>query len=176
VHLLCDALPRARGRSRLIVIGLGNAFRGDDAAGVALARALGEDPRVIVHEGEPIDLLDRWEGASDVIVVDAVNSGAPPGTIHRLDPLAEPIPTALSRGSTHALGLAEAIELARALDRLPHRLVVYGIEGERFTAGEALSPAVARAVERLRSELRERLGKCTAGGRQAPDGGAPAQP
>ncbi len=130
---------------------------------------------MIVHEGEPIDLLDRWVGADEVIVVDAVSSGAPPGTIHRLDPLAEPIQTALSQGSTHALGLAEAIELARALDRLPSSLAVYGIEGERFTAGEELSPAVARAVEHVRLELRERLGKSAAGGRQAPDGAAPAQ-
>ena len=37
---------------------------------VAVARALGDAPRVLVHEGEPIDLLDRWEGAGEVIVVD----------------------------------------------------------------------------------------------------------
>ena len=110
------------------------------------------------YEGEPVGLIEEWTGADAVIVVDAVSSGRPPGTIHRLDPLAAPIPAALSQGSTHAFGLAETIELARALDRLPHRLTVYGIEGERFTAGEELSPAVARAVEEVRSELRERLG------------------
>ena len=175
MHLVRDALPHPRGRARLIVIGLGNPFRGDDAAGLALARALGADPRVIVHEGEPIDLLNRWEGADEVIVVDAVSSGAPPGTIHRLDPLAEPIQTALSQGSTHALGLAEAIELARALDRLPPQLSVYGIEGERFAAGQELSAPVARAVEEVRSELRDALGKPAAGERQAPDGATRAQ-
>jgi len=114
---------------------------------------------VILHEGEPIDLLDRWEGAGEVIVVDAVSSGAPPGTIHRLDPLAEPIQTALSQGSTHALGLAEAIELARALGRLPHRLTVYGIEGERFTAGDELSAPVRAAVAELAGELAGQLSR-----------------
>ena len=74
------------------------------------------------YEGEPVGLIEEWTGADAVIVVDAVSSGAPPGTIHRLDPLAEPIPAALSQGSTHAFGLAETIELARALDRLPRRL------------------------------------------------------
>ena len=169
MHLLRDALLGARGRSRLIVIGLGNAFRGDDAAGLAVARGLGDDPRVVVHEGEPIGLLDAWEGADEVIVVDAARSGAAPGTVHRLDGLAGPSGL---RGSTHAFGLAETLELARTLGRAPARVTIYGIEGERFAAGEELSPPVAAAVERLRLELRERLGKSAAGGRQAPDGGA----
>ena len=88
VHLLRDALPDTRRRSRLIVIGLGNAFRSDDGAGLAVAHTLGDDPRVVAHEGEPIDLLDAWEGADEVILVDAARSGAPPGTIHRLQELA----------------------------------------------------------------------------------------
>ena len=125
-----------RGLSDTLVIGLGNAWRGDDGAGPAVARGLLDEvpARVLVHEGEPIGLIEEWAGADEVIVVDAVCSGAPPGTIHRLDPLAEPMPAALSHGSTHAFGLAETIELARALDRLPPRLTVYGIEGERFAA------------------------------------------
>ena len=101
---------------------------------------------MLVHEGEPIDLLDRWEGAGEVIVVDAARSGAAPGTVHRLDGLAEPV--AHGQGSTHAFGLAETLALARALGRAPARLTVIGIEGERFGAGEELSPAVASAVER----------------------------
>ena len=176
MHLLRDALPHARGRARLsdtLVIGLGNSWRGDDGAGPAVARGLLDTvrARVRVYEGEPVGLIEEWTGADAVVVVDAVSSGAPAGTIHRLDPRSEPIPAALSQGSTHAFGLAETIELARTLGRLPPRLTVYGIEGERFTAGEELSPAVARAVEEVRSELCERLGKSAAGGRQAPDGG-----
>jgi hydrogenase maturation protease len=149
-----DPLPHARGGSRLIVIGLGNPFRGDDAAGLAVARALGDDPRALVHEGEPIDLLDRWEGAGEVIVVDAARSGAAPGTVHRLDGLAEPV---AAGGSTHAFGLAETLALARALGRAPARVEVIGIEGEHFGAGDGLSPAVAAAVRRVAGELAERL-------------------
>ena len=167
-----DPLPRSDGRSSLIVIGIGNAFRGDDAAGLAVARALGDDPRVIAHAGEPIDLLERWEGAGEVIVVDAARSGAAPGTVHRLDGLAEPV---TAGGSTHAFGLAETLALARALGRAPARMEVIGIEGERFGAGEGLSPAVARAVEQVARDLRARLGKPAPARGQAPDGDAPAR-
>ena len=111
-----------------------------------------------VYEGEPVGLIEDWTGADAVIVVDAVSSGAPPGTIHRLTPLSEPIPAALAQGSTHAFGLAETIELARTLDRLPPRLTVYGIEGERFAAGQQLSPPVSAAVDAVREELRRLLG------------------
>jgi hydrogenase maturation protease len=163
VHLLRHALPGAGGRARLtdtLVIGLGNSWRGDDGAGPAVARGLRDAvlARVHAYEGEPVGLIEHWASADAVIVIDAVSSGAPPGTIHRLDPLSEPIPAALSQGSTHAFGLAETIELARALDRLPDRLTVYGIEGERFGAGDQLSAPVRSAVEAVRLELREQLG------------------
>jgi hydrogenase maturation protease len=141
----------------LLVVGLGNAWRGDDGAGPAVARALGDDPRVVVLEGEPIGLIEAWAGAQDVVVVDAVSSGAAPGTVHRLDAGAAPLPATLARGSTHAFGLAETIELARTLDRLPPRLTVYGIEGQDFRAGDQLSAPVRTAVDAVRLELRERL-------------------
>jgi len=164
MHLVRDPLPRSDGGAGLIVIGVGNGFRGDDAAGLAVARALGDDPRVIVHEGEPIDLLDRWEGAGEVIVVDAARSGAAPGTIHRLDGLAAPV---AAGGSTHAFGLGQTLALARALGRAPARLAVIGIEGERFDAGDELSPAVTTAVAQVVAELRGRLGESAAAERHA---------
>jgi hydrogenase maturation protease len=127
---------------------------------------------VRVYEREPVGLIEDWSGADTVIVVDAVSSGAPSGTIHRLDPLSAPLPAAMSRGSTHAFGLAATIELARTLDRLPPRLTVYGIEGARFTAGEELSEPVRAAVEAVRLDLLARLGKSAADERQDPDAGA----
>jgi hydrogenase maturation protease len=153
VHLLRDALPRPDRRADLIA-GIGNPWRGDDAAGLVAARRLGEalpGVRVVEVEGDPAALLDLWAGAELAIVVDAVRSGAPPGTIHRLD--ASALPAGLRSASTHALGLADAVELARALDRLPARVELYGIEGARFEPGEALTPAVARAVEALCERL-----------------------
>ena len=57
------------------------------------------------------------------------------------------------RSSTHAFGVADAVELARALGRLPGRLDVYAIEGASFTAGDSLSPEVERAVDDLATAL-----------------------
>jgi hydrogenase maturation protease len=98
-------------------------------------------------------LIEQWSGAVAAIVLDAVSSGAPPGTVHRLDALTERFPAELSRGSTHALGIVEAVQLARALERLPGRLLVIGIEGKRFDPGAGLSPEVERAAVRLADEL-----------------------
>jgi hydrogenase maturation protease len=146
------------------VIGVGNAIGGDDAAGLEAVRRLRPhvpaDVELVEREGEPSGLLDAWEGAEEAIVVDAVRSGAPPGTVHRLDARRRPLPSRLLRSaSTHALGVAEAVELGRALDRLPPRLLVYGIEGRAFEAGAGLAPAVERAVERVVEEVRADLAR-----------------
>jgi hydrogenase maturation protease len=144
------------------VIGIGNAWQGDDAAGLHVARLLApqlpDDVRVRELEGEPVGLVEALNGADDVFLIDAVRSGAPPGTIHRLDAGDAPIPTALAAASTHTLGVGEAIELARALGRLPRRVIVYGIEAASLAAGEELTPPVARAV----AEVVERVSaECT---------------
>ena len=134
----------------ILVIGVGNSSRGDDAVGLAVARQLRQactdGVRILEREGEATDLLETWKDAEVVILIDAVQSGAAPGTISRLDPYAEPIPHGVFSCSTHAFGVAEAIALAQALQRLPRHLVVYGIQGKCFARGVGLSAAVARAV------------------------------
>jgi hydrogenase maturation protease len=145
------------------VIGVGNAYRGDDAVGLAVAervRARATEVDVLACEQEPIQMLDAWDGADLALLVDAVSSGAEPGTVHRLDATAGPLPAAVFRGSTHAFGVAEVVELGRALGRLPARLLVYGVEGRAFAAGDELTPAVAGVVEPLVEELLEEAG-CT---------------
>jgi hydrogenase maturation protease len=145
-----------------VVVGVGNEWRRDDAAGLEVARRLRagntSGGRVLVIEGEPSGLLDTWEGEHEVIMVDAVSSGGRPGTVHRLDALARPLPPDLFRTSTHHLSVAEAVELGRVLGRLPERLEIYGIEGGDFAAGSGLTADVERAVERVAHELQGRLG------------------
>lgn len=126
------------------VIGIGNDWRRDDAVGLEVARRLGG----VQLPGEPIGLVAAFDGDDDVVVVDAVSSGARPGTLHLFDATVEPLPTELfGSSSTHALGPAEAIEIARSLGRLPARVRVIGIEGARFDYGRGLSPEVEAAVE-----------------------------
>ena len=148
-------------KPRNLIIGIGNLYRRDDGVGIVVARRLAAErfdrTRVIEHSGEGAALMAAWQGAEHVIVVDAVQSGAPPGTIHRLEARAQPMPTRFFHYSTHAFSLAEAIELARALGQLPRRLIVYGVEGTDFTAGEGLSPEVAAAVDEVVHRLRAGL-------------------
>jgi hydrogenase maturation protease len=136
-----------------VVIGVGNALRGDDGVGLAVAAALETrvppGVSVVPCEQEPSRLLDAWEGAESAIVVDASASGADPGTVSRFDASETPIPVGVFRSSTHAFGVGDAVELARALGRLPARLLVYGVEGGRFAVGEPLSAPVAAAVEQV---------------------------
>ena len=134
-----------------LVIGLGKAERGDDAVGLHVARRVAARglPGVAVEEagGDVLGLMERWDGARAVVLIDAAAPLAEPGRIHRLDAARGPLPRAIVCGSTHAFGLADAVELARSLGRLPERLVVFAIEAADFTHGATLTPAVAAAVE-----------------------------
>jgi hydrogenase maturation protease len=138
-----------------VVVGVGNAYRRDDGVGLAVAERLRVRGaiEVVTCEQEPSRLLDAWSGADAALVVDAVSSGADAGTVHRFDASERALPSRVFRGSTHALGVAEVIEIARALGRLPRRVLVYGVEGSDFAAGDGLSPAVAATVEPLAAEL-----------------------
>ena len=144
-------MPDAPTRGVPVVIGVGNELRGDDAAGLLVAQRLRDRAAtqavVLVCEADPAELLPAWTGAQVAIVVDTVVSGAAPGTIQRFDVSAAPLPAKLTAFSTHGLGVAEAIELARALDRLPGRTIVYGIEGSSFSVGAPLDPTVERAID-----------------------------
>ena len=160
-----DALPEARGGAQLRVVCVGNRWRSDDGVGLEVARSLAgslpEGAELLEREGEPTALIEAWEGAEAVWLVDAVASGAAPGTVHRLDASERELPGELFRTSTHHVGLAEAVELARALGRLPALTVVYGIEGASFDVGDELTPAVAAVVEEVAAAVREEVAACT---------------
>jgi len=148
---------------RVLVIGIGNEYRADDAVGILLAREIKSVnlPHVHVIEqcGEGATLIDIWESspAQLVIAIDAVSSGAAPGTLYRLDVREHTVPTSFFNYSTHAFSLAEAVELARVLDKLPSRIVIYGIEGSQFAAGADLSAeviaALSQALEQIVAEI-----------------------
>ena len=134
-----------------LVIGVGNDTRGDDAAGLVVARRLRKKgiPNVTCTDAptDALSLIGQWDEVPLVVVVDAASSGAAAGTVHRIDALQGPLPCLLRPMSSHGFGVIEVIELARALGRLPSRLLVYGIEGENFEPGARMSPAVHTAIE-----------------------------
>ena len=151
--------------SRVIrIIGIGSPF-GDDACGLVAARQLARDPpvgaEVVIADRPGTDLIELMDGVEACLVIDAVRSGAPPGTVHDLD--LQDLPSSAARAvSSHDLGVAEAVQLAEALGRLPAHCRLLGIEvGARVSAvSERPAPDVRRAisevVHRARQWIRER--------------------
>jgi hydrogenase maturation protease len=132
---------------RPLVIGVGNRMRRDDGAGPAVLDALaGEGFQTAEVPGDCARLIDLWEGRGAVHVVDAMRSEQATGAVLRFDAIRETIPRGRFLHTSHAFGVAEAVETARLLGRLPGRLILWGVEGEDFGPGDGLSPAVAAAV------------------------------
>lgn len=143
--------------SGCLIIGIGNTLRGDDGVGLCVVRQLvtrlPAGVSVLESNGEAAALLEAWTGATCVLLVDALESGAEPGTIRRIDATAGPLLLKSFRGSSHSLGIGEAVELGRALNQLPPQLVVYGIEGCNFEQGAGLSGAVAASAAKVVEEI-----------------------
>jgi hydrogenase maturation protease len=152
-----SAEPSRLPPGRVLLLGVGNDWRGDDGAGPAVARRLRELnlPGLTVREtaGDAATLLASFKDAATVILVDAASSGAEPGTVWRLQAGVDAVPLRKDRGSTHGLGVAEAVELARVLKELPPRLIIFGIEGKSFGPGPGLSPEVVQAVDEVAGRI-----------------------
>jgi len=140
----------------IVVIGIGQSLRGDDEAGLAVVRLWSEtlqrvewDPnlRVELVESPGVALLNLLEGSDAAVLVDAVQSGAKPGTLHKL---CENDLGAFMAGadSAHGWGVAETLALGRqlSLETLPLKILIIGIEVGQVEVGAGLSPEVASAL------------------------------
>jgi hydrogenase maturation protease len=144
-----------------LIIGVGNELRGDDAVGICVARRLETlhlpNVRVIEHSGEGADLIETWHNVERVYLIDAVSSQGLVGSIYRFDAHQEPLPARYFGVSSHAFGVAEAIEISRSLGQLPQKLVVYGIECRNFNRGDGISPEVGQATESVIRQLLQEI-------------------
>jgi hydrogenase maturation protease len=142
----------------LLVLGIGHPDRGDDAAGWLVAERLAGVDGIVTRRvtADPAALLTDplWDSADTVVVVDAVVTGAPAGSVHRWT--ASSLPAAPASGGTHDLGVATTLALAEALDRLPRRLEIVGIEVADVTLGGGTVAAVRRAAGAVADELAAR--------------------
>lgn len=139
---------------RCLVLGCGNLLAADDAVGLEVVRYLKQQPlppgTEVYEAGTPgLNLLSYWNQEDSVILVDAVKSGHPPGTVLRLElsDLLSASPSARFSLTAHGVGILEALKLGQLTGNLPARLVIIGIEiadEEPFRLG--LSPAVEKAV------------------------------
>lgn len=146
--------------SRILIIGIGSPF-GDDRLGWEAAEGLRRcaSMAALAPEWLEISQLDRpgtmllahWRKTDTVILIDAVRSGAAPGTRHRLD--MGDLAGIGAPYSSHGFGILSAIELARALGDLPARLLLRGIEVDPLWTDFSLSSAVARALPSLVADI-----------------------
>lgn len=151
---------------KTVVIGCGNLLASDDAVGIEVIKILSQrelPPHVeLIEAGTPgLSLIHMLEGADKAIIVDAVMSGAEPGTIYRFT--AENLPSRdIVPSSLHDLNLVDAIELGRQLqdELMPRDIVIIGVEisrAEKFRIG--LSPEVERVIPRLVEAVLKELGE-----------------
>ena len=147
----------------LVVIGCGNALRGDDAAGPEVVRRLVErgvpaGVRCVDAGTAGIDAVLAMRGAAEVILVDACRSESPPGTVHEV--AADALGSRPAAGvSIHAVRWDHALALARGLfggDGL-RNVTAWLVEGGSFEPGAPLSPAVDRAVDAVAARLLARF-------------------
>jgi hydrogenase maturation protease len=140
----------------LLVIGVGNRDRGDDAVGPIvcdlLATAGPPTIETLVFEGSVVDLPIHWSATDRVVIVDAAAPAGEPGRITQVDASSDRL-VAPTTVSTHSVDVGAAVELARAIGRMPAALTIIGIEGCSFEFGAALTPEVRRSAERVTEQL-----------------------
>lgn len=151
---------------KFVIVGIGQTMRGDDAAGLEAVRLwqktfpdTAADPRLRIEQaGMPgLELIDLLANADGVLLVDAVQSGSAPGTLHMVKP--EQVASFDGGGgSAHGWGVAETLALARELHYpLPEQIVILGIEADSFAIGAPLSKAVTTSLMKAAEMIEERI-------------------
>ena len=145
----------------IIIIGIGNMYRGDDAIGLLAADELiNSGINVIKASGDATELMETWEGYDKAILIDACPYMEQTGKIHRVNINEdENILMDSIRTSSHNFGITEAIEFSKLLGSLPEEVIIYAIEGERFEQGDEISDQVRSAItavtEQIINEIKE---------------------
>jgi hydrogenase maturation protease len=134
---------------RTIIICIGNELIADDAVGFEIYNRLaGSSARLEFCGVGGIDMLPMLDGETDMIVVDAVQLGAVPGTLHVIP--WNSLPISSSAVSAHGLGLRETIEIGNILypEKMPERITLIGIEGRCFNlTREFMTQEVQAAID-----------------------------
>lgn len=141
-------------RSHVLILGLGNILLQDEGLGVrAVERLMATyhlpaEVQAIDGGVMGLDLLPYLEGCSDLLIIDAVQTERPPGTLERLE--GDAIPAALSlKMSMHQVGLQELLAVSHFQGTMPPRLVLWGMVPDSLQPGLELSPTVARQLDAL---------------------------
>ncbi len=152
----------------ILVLGIGNLIMTDDGIGVRVVQLLTERYRfpdgVTLLDGGTLglDLLPKLEGVERLLVVDAVETGEPPGTVVRL--AGDEVPVALeAKVSPHQMGLKDLLAVAMLQGFAPREMVLWGVQPALIELGMELSPPVADALEPLTRHVVTELGRWEVG-------------
>jgi hydrogenase maturation protease len=142
----------AKAGTCLRVVGLGNPYTGDDSVGLEIVnrlRARGDtECELVALARAGVELVEVLRDVEAVLLIDAVSSGSPAGTLHLIPlPSAEVEPRVLVSLSSHGWGLAETLELMEALGRPFPRLALLGVEVETVEPGAPRSKEVEAAID-----------------------------
>jgi hydrogenase maturation protease len=140
--------------SKRLVLGVGNLLLSDEGVGIHAVQALHgsgrlpEDVEVVDGATAGLGLLYYIEGVERLVIVDAMETGAEPGTLRRLT--GDQLRTYLSmKVSPHEITLTDFLATAKLRDLYPREVVVWGVQPGSLEVGVELSPAVAASFETL---------------------------
>lgn len=137
----------------VLLVGVGNEHRSDDGLGIFVAREMRRRGlpglTVVERTGDATRVLETIRGAGAALLVDAIRSGQPAGTLHRLNAREGNSLKTVPTPSSHGLGVAEALRMAGTLNVLPPVTILYGIEAQSFEEGDGLSDPVLRSIPDL---------------------------
>jgi hydrogenase maturation protease len=150
---------------KILIIGLGNPILGDDGVGWRVAEEvkrgleigkLASNSPILQSSSIEVDcfalgglsLMERMIGYDRAILIDAVNTGQPPGAVYRFQLEDLPEVSCAHTTAAHDTSLQNALKLGRRMGaKLPSSVAVVGVEAERlYDFSEDLTPAVAAAV------------------------------
>jgi len=150
---------------KIALLGLGNLMRTDDAIGMLTLNTLAGSnllpPEVRVIEGGTLglDLLDSLNGISHLLVLDAVDTGATPGTLKRFE--GQEIDDLPVSKSVHLLGFSDLMGALRLMDAAPEKVVLFGVQPASTDWGTVLTPEVEPAQRALSLAAIEQLAQWT---------------
>jgi hydrogenase maturation protease len=161
---------------KVLVLGVGNVLMRDEALGVRAVEELGrryrfpENVELLDGGTSGIELLSYIRERDYLIVIDAVRSGSPPGTVVRVE--GEDVPARfMTRISPHQLGISDLLATATISGHLPERMVLFGIEPKDVELGLGLSDEVRAGFGRLIEVVLNELCELGYGAEQVPGEG-----
>jgi hydrogenase maturation protease len=137
-----------------LILGVGNLLLTDEGLGIHAVRKLFENPALpadveVVDGGTAgLGLLYYLEDVNRLVIIDAMETGGPPGTMVRLSGDQIPVYMAM-KVSPHEITLPDFLAAAKLRDLYPQEVIVWGIQPQSLEVGVELSPIVAEKLDEL---------------------------